>query len=199
MVSAPDTWGWEDGTWHDWPSLSNARIAIPSFTTTQNGSYVLRLTVNDSQFNSAADEVTITVTGGTGGDCPNPLNLVTALPFQPEVGEVATNIQIDGDDLIVVEGGAPLGIDVMQANIPNGINFDQADFVVIGSDWEEISRTHTNPISDSDSPTFVIRQTVDDIYYKLDFEFTGDEGFLEVRIDDLTGCRCGNDPGDCPP
>ena len=115
------------------------------------------------------------------------------------MGEVATNIRIDGSSLSAVAADIPLDSDVYQARLPDGSNPDQAEFVILQpGTWEEISRTHNNPIADSESPTFVVRNIGDDIYYQLDVDFTGDAGLFEVQIDALSGCRCGASAGDCP-
>jgi len=113
---------------------------------------------------------------------------------------MATNIQVDAegaDTLSAITALATVDEDVYRASIPDGNNIDQAEFIVYGSNWEEISRTHSNPISDSASPSFVVRNIDDDIYYKLNVDFTGTV-MLEAQIDALSGCRCGADAGDCP-
>ena len=176
--------------------FSDTTIVNPRFTPDIDGDYVIRLVVNDGLADSVPD--TVTVTAGPAGACANPLNLVTSLPFLPGMGEVATIIRIDGDVLSVVAGDMPLVTDAIQATIPDGNNPDQANFDLRTPAWEEFSRSHNNPISDTVSPSFVIRRTADNIYYKIDVEFTGNAGLLEVQIDALTGCRCGNDPANCP-
>jgi len=185
------------------PLGSSAAIDVPSsetpsFVADAEGSYEVQLIVNDGLVNSAPDSMT--VTAATAGEWANPLTLMTRLPFAPNTGEMATNIQIDAqgvDTLSAITALATVVEDVYRANIPDGNNLDQAEFIVYGSNWEEISRTHANPISDSASPSFVVRSIADDMYYKLDVNFTG-TNFLEVQIDALSGCRCGSNAGDCP-
>ncbi len=179
------------------PTLSDATSETPSFVAAVDGVYVLRLTVSDGAEDSIPDAVTVTASAG-GGACADPLTLVTPLPFQPMMGEVASVIQIDGDDLRVVPSDMPLDIDAIEARIPNPADETRAEFVVRPL-FEEISRSHPNPISESESPSFVIRHTLDDVYYKLDVAFTGDADLDVVQIDALSACRCGNDPGNCPP
>lgn len=300
LASAPGLWGLQDPDgdgrheWMDWPALSNGIAIAPTFTPDQNGEYRLRLTVNDGEQSSVADEVIITASGGAantapiadagadqsvtvgstvnldGGDssdpdnnlitfawtierrpltstatinlpssetpsfvadvvgsydvqlivndgivnsapdtmtvtaaaagaCANPLTLTHSLPFAPDIPEMATNIQIDAsgpDTLSAVTGDAILDPDVYQATISN---LGQADFVMFnGANWVEIDRSHTNPISDSDSPWFVVRNIADNIYYKINVDFT-DTGNLTVQIDALSGCRCGSSAEVCPP
>ena len=184
------------------PSGSSAAIGdpssdTPSFVTDVEGSYDVQLIVNDGLLNSNPD--TMTVTAATAGACANPLALMTSLPFAPIV-EMAMNIQIDAegaDTLSAITAFATVDEDVYTASIPDGSNLDQAEFIVYGSNWQEISRTHANPISDSASPSFVVRNIADNMYYKLDVDFTGTNN-LNVQIDALIGCRCGNDAADCP-
>ena len=182
------------------PSGSSAAIGdpsseTPSFVADAEGSYEVQLIVNDGLVNSNPDTMTV-----TAGACANPLTLMTSLPFAPGV-EMATNIQIDAEGIdtlsVITADAPPVDADVYQARIPDPSNPDQADFIVYGSNWEEISRTHANPISDSDSPSFVVRNIVDDIYYKINVDFTGTSN-QEVQIDALSGCRCGSNAGDCP-
>ena len=170
----------------------------PSFVADVEGSYEVQLIVNDGLVNSAPDSMT--VTAAVAGACANPLTLMTGLPFVPNMGEIATNIQVDAqgvDTLSAIAALTTVDENVYRASIPDANNLDQAAFIVYGSNWEEISRTHTNPISDTASPSFVVRNIADDIYYKLDVDFTGTNN-LEVQIDTLSGCRCGSNAGDCP-
>ena len=199
--SDPLTYTWSIQTQ---PSGSSAAIGdpsseTPSFVADVEGSYDVQLIVNDGLVNSNPD--TMTVTAAVAGACANPLTLMTTLPFAPNVGEMATNIQIDAEGIdtlsVITADAPPVDADVYQARIPDPSNPDQAAFIVYGSNWEEISRTHANPISDSASPSFVVRNIADDMYYKLDVDFTGTNN-LEVRIDALSGCRCGSNAGDCP-
>lgn len=178
--------------------LHNAISVTPSFVADVEGSYEIQLIVNDGLENSVAD--TMTVSAITASACPQTLDLVTTLPFAPNMGEIATNIQVDAqgvDTLSAIAALATADEDVYRASIPDGNNLDQAAFTVYGSNWEEISRSHINPVSDTNSPSFVVRRISDDIYYKLDIDFTG-TNMLEVQIDGLSGCRCGNSATDCP-
>ncbi|MCW8934920.1 MAG: PKD domain-containing protein [Gammaproteobacteria bacterium] len=185
------------------PSGSSAAIGdpsseTPSFVADVEGSYQVQLIVNDGLVNSAPDSMT--VTAAVAGVCANPLTLMTSLPFAPGLGEIATNIQVDAqgvDTLSAIAALTTVDENVYRASIPDGSNLNQAEFTVYGSNWEEISRSHTNPISDSESPSFVVRNIADDIYYKLDVDFTG-TGMQEVQIDALSGCRCGSNAEDCP-
>lgn len=47
------------------------------------------------------------------------------------------------------------------------------------------------------TPSFVVRRISDDMYFKLDIDFSG-TNMLEVQIDGLSGCRCGNSAVSCP-
>ncbi len=163
------------------------------------GSYEVQLIVNDGRVNSNPD--TMIVTAAVAGACANPLTLMTSLPFAPDIPEMATNIQIDAagaDTLSAITALAIVDADVYQARIPDPNNLDQAEFVILDpAVWEEFSRTHVNPISGSALPSFIVRNIADDMYYKLDVGFTGTNN-LNVRIDALSGCRCGAVEGDCP-
>ena len=179
-------------------AIGDPSSETPSFVADAEGSYEVQLIVNDGLVNSAPD--TMIVTAATAGACANPLTLMTGLPFAPNMGEIATNIQVDAqgvDTLSAISALTTVDENVYRASIPDANNLDQAAFIVYGSNWEEISRTHTNPISDTASPSFVVRNIADDIYYKLDVDFTG-TNMLEVQIDALSGCRCGSNAGDCP-
>ena len=188
------------------PLGSNAVIDVPSsenpkFTPDVEGSYHVQLIVNDGLENSNPDSMTVTAAPGESGICTNPLTLVTSLPFAPNIGEMATNIQIDAegvDTLSAVTAFATVDEDVYRASIPDGNELHLAEFVIYGSNWQEISRSHDNPISRNVTPSFVVRNITDDIYYKLDINFSG-TGSLEVQIDSLFGCRCGNSAASCPP
>ncbi|RKZ90853.1 MAG: hypothetical protein DRQ40_10535, partial [Gammaproteobacteria bacterium] len=187
------------------PLGSSAAIGDPSFETPKfvpdvEGSYEVQLIVNDGQENSNPDTMTVTAAAGGGVLCANSLTLMTTLPFAPNIGEMATNIQIDAegvDTLSAVTAFATVAEDVYRASIPDGNELHLADFVIYGSNWEEISRSHENPISRNVTPSFVVRSIANDIYYKLDVNFSG-TGDLQVQIDTLIGCRCGSSAGDCP-
>ena len=187
------------------PLGSNAVIDVPSsenpkFTPDVEGSYDVQLVVNDGLENSNPDSMTVTAAPGGSGICTNTLTLVTSLPFAPNMGEIATNIQIDAqgvDTLSAIAALATADEDVYRASIPDGNELHLAEFVIYGSNWQEISRSHDNPINRNVNPSFVVRNITDDIYYKLDVNFSG-TGNLEVQIDTLIGCRCGSSAGDCP-
>jgi hypothetical protein len=180
--------------------IDNPTSETPSFIADVEGSYTVQLVVNDGLLGSSPDSMSVTAVAASGS-CLQPLNLVTTLPFAPNLGEMATNIQIDAagaDTLSAITATAPVDTVVYQARIPDGTNLDQAEFVILlPAIWEEISRTHANPVSDTDSPSFVVRRISDDMYYKLDIDFTGTD-MLEVQIDGLSGCRCGNSAVSCP-
>ena len=179
-------------------AISDPSSETPSFVADVEGSYDVQLIVNDGLVDSNPD--IMTVTAAVAGACANPLTLMTTLPFAPGMGEIATNIQIDAegvDTLSAITALTTVDENVYRASIPDGNNLDQAEFIVYGSNWEEISRTHANPISDSASPSFVVRNIADGIYYKLDVGFTG-TNMMEVQIDTLSGCRCGSNAEDCP-
>ncbi len=198
----PLTYAW---SFLDWPgapgtsppALSGSTTADPSFVAAQAGDYVLRLVVNDGAEDSLPD--TVRISAQAAGTCATPLNLVTALPFLPGLGEVASVIRIDGDQLSVVPSDLPAATDVLQAGIVDPSNPNLAQFVFMGPAWEEIARSHPNPVSDSASPWFVVRRTLDDVYHRIDVDFTGEAALLEVQIDALSGCRCGASAQDCPP
>ena len=187
------------------PLGSSAAIGDPGSETTNfvpdvEGSYTVQLIVNDGQVNSNPGTMTVTAAAGGGVLCANPLTLMTGLPFAPNMGEIATNIQIDaqGDDtLSAIAALTTVDENVYRASIPDGNELHLADFVIYGSNWEEISRSHENPISRNVTPSFVVRSIANDNYYKLDVNFSG-TGDLEVQIDTLIGCRCGSSAGDCP-
>ncbi len=170
----------------------------PSFVADVEGSYDIKLIVNDGLLNSTPD--TMTVTAATTGACANPLTLMTTLPFAPNTGEMATNIRIDAEGvntLSAITASAIVDADVYQARIPDSNNMDQAEFVLLlPAVWEEVSRSHANPISDSDSPSFVVRNITDNVFYQINVDFTGTI-MLEVQIDELSGCRCGNSAANC--
>jgi len=200
----------DDSLTYNWtieirPLGSNAVIDVPSsenpkFTPDVEGSYDVQLIVNDGLENSNPDSMTVTAAPGGSGICTNTLTLVTSLPFAPNMGEIATNIQIDAqgvDTLSAIAALATADEDVYRASIPDGNELHLAEFVIYGSNWQEISRSHDNPISRNVTPSFVVRNITDDIYYKLDVDFTGTNS-LEVQIDTLSGCRCGSNAGDCP-
>lgn len=179
-------------------AIGDPSSETPSFVADVEGSYDVQLIVNDGLVNSASN--TMKVTAAVAGACANPLTLITGLPFAPGTGEMATNIQVDAqgvDTLSAITALATVDEDVYRASIPDANNLDQAAFVIYGSNWEEISRTHPNPISDSDSPSFIVRNIADDMYFKLDIDFSG-TNMLEVQIDGLSGCSCGSAAGGCP-
>ncbi len=179
--------------------LDNEISPTPSFVADAEGNYEVQLVVNDGLENSIAD--TMTVNAITASACANPLTLTTSLPFAPNLGEIATNIEIDAVSSDTLGASAAVDAlqswDVYQARIPDGNNLDQAEFVILGSAWEETSRSHANPVSDSESPSFVVRRVADNIFYRIDLDFTGSMN-LEAQIDALSGCRCGNSAADCP-
>jgi len=197
-----------DALTYDWsmlsqPMASSAAIddsssPTPAFVADVEGQYEVQLVVNDGLDDSAPDSVMITAV--TSSSCANPLELTTFLPFAPGVGEVPTFLQInaEGDDTLSARiAGDLLTSDVYQSYIPESSNLSQVNFEVFTSNWEEVSRSHANPISDSASPSFIVRNKTDNLYYKLNVEFTG-TALLEVQIDALTGCRCGNSAAECP-
>ncbi len=171
----------------------------PSFVADVEGSYEVQLIVNDGLVNSTPG--TMIATAAVAGACANPLTLMTSLPFAPDIPEMATNIQIDAagaDTLSAITALAMVDADVYKASIPDPNNLDQVEFVILlPAVWEEISRTHANPISDSALPSFIVRKIADNMYYRLDVGFTGTNN-LNVQIDSLTACRCGANAADCP-
>ena len=198
----PLTYAW---TWLDWPGAPNVAAPAlddptavgPVFLASAEGSYVLRLVVSDGAESSLPD--TVSVSAAAAGACTDSLSVITALPYQPGVGESASIVRISGDEVRLVDSGERLDSDVLEARFAGGGATDQADFVVLPTAWEEFSRSHTNPIADSESPVLVVQRLADGIYFRLAFEFTVDADLFEVQIDALTVCRCGADATACPP
>ena len=120
---------------------------------------------------------------------------MTALPYQPGEGELASVVRIVGDEVSLVASNQRLGTDTLEARFAGA---GVADFEVLPA-WQEVSRSQLNPIADSESPVFVVRRLSDDVYFRLEFDFTVDASLFEVRIDALDVCRCGADPAACPP
>ena len=180
-------------------TLINPNSETPSFMADAEGSYTVQLIVNDGLLSSAPDSMVVSALAASS--CPQPLALITALPYAPNQGELPTNIHIDAggaNTLSAISVGIPVDTVVYQARIPDGNNPDQAEFVILlPAIWEEVSRSHSNPISDTDLPSFVVRRISDDMYFKLDIDFTG-TNMQEVQIDTLSGCRCGNSAASCP-
>ena len=91
LASAPGPWGrGSNGTWMNWPFLSDGMVAEPSFTPDLNGEYRLRLTVNDGELSSVVDEVIITATGSAINTAPT----ADAGPDQPNA---VTGVQVTLD------------------------------------------------------------------------------------------------------
>jgi hypothetical protein len=137
--------------------------------------------------------------GPSGG--PVALALQTSLPYTPGEEE-AVQIQIDAegaDTIRVISPPAdpPADTTVLQANLnmPAG---DEAVFYTVNSAWSLVSRSHDNPVQDTDSPTFVVQRTSDGKYFQIEVEFTGAPAISTLTIDALSAWRCGGDPGDCP-
>jgi len=194
----PLTYAW---TWLDWPGapaapaplLDDPTAVDPVFVAAAAGAHVLRLVVSDGAETSLPD--TVSIDAQAGGACADPLDLATALPYQPGVGELASVVRIVDDQVSLVDSSQRLDSDILEARFAGA---DQAEFVVLPA-WEEVSRSHANPIADSESPVFVVRRVTDGVYFRLAFDFTADPELFEVRIDALDACRCGTDPAACPP
>ena len=115
------------------------------------------------------------------------------------MGELASVVRIVGDQVSLVDSSERLDSDTLEARFAGLGATDEAEFVVLPLAWVEVSRSHANPIADSESPVFVVRRLADDVYFRLAFEFTVDPDLFEVQIDALDACRCGTDAADCPP
>lgn len=182
-------------------SLATATSEQPVFTPDLEGVYQFSLVVNDGQLDSTADTVNITVTD-SAGVCSNPLTLQTSLPYLPGMGEAPTIIQIDAsgaDTIRLVTFDEPSSdATALQASIPDLNQITEANFITINGNWTIFSRTHNNPVSDAVAPSFILERQSDNIFFKIDLEFTCSDSFAVVQIDSLTACRCGADAGDCP-
>lgn len=181
------------------PVLTNETSVNPSFVASTASGYSIRLVVNDGSQDSAPDLVTITAT--STGACANPLILQTALPYPTDIFEVSTIIQIDASAtdtvrvILATDADASLSASALQAD-PAGIataNFNSL------SGWTIDSRSNNNPVSEGDSPSFILQRTASGIYYKIDVDFTVDDFYSLVQIDALSGCNCGNSAAACPP
>ena len=168
-----------------------------------DGEYIIRLTVNDGLLDSLADMVSVTATG-SASICNNPLTLQTGLPYLPGMGEFPTIFQIDASvidtiRLVTLDDPSALqNVSALQASIPDPNQISQVDFVSVNANWIIFGRSHNNPVSDSVSPWFILQRHSDNIFFNIDVEFTGSDGFGEVQIDELCGCRCGNSAASCP-
>jgi hypothetical protein len=180
-------------------AFDSAQIEKPSFVADVAGNYEIQLTFHVE--GEATGTSTVMVTALEEGDCANPLELTTSLPFSPGVGETASMIRINssgGDTLSVVAANmAAQDSDVYMAYIPNADQIHQGWFEIQTSSWEEVSRSHDDPVNDTDSPSFIVRNIEQGSYYKINVDFTG-TALLEAQIDALSGCRCGSQVSDCP-
>lgn len=187
-----------DGT----ATLSDNTAVSPSFTPNVVGEYIIRLSVNDGLLDSIADTVSVTVIG-TEVVCNNPLTLQTDLPYLPGLGEAPTIFQIDASVIDTIrlvsfdDPSAYQNVSALQASIPDLNQISEVDFISLNANWTIFGRSHNNPVSDSESPWFILERQSDNIFFKVDVGFTGTAG-AEVQIDSLTACRCGANAGDCP-
>ncbi len=184
-------------------SLATTTSEQPVFTPDVEGVYQFSLVVNDGQLDSTADTVNITATD-PAGVCSDPLTLQTGLPYLPNRGEAPTIIQIDASGIDTIrlvtfdDPSAFTNVSALQASIPDLDQISEANFITPNANWTVFSRTHNNPVSDAVAPSFILERQSDNIFFKIDLEFTGSDASAEVQIDSLTACRCGADAGDCP-
>ncbi len=184
-------------------SLVTPTSEQPVFTPDLEGAYQFSLVVNDGQVDSTSDTVNITATNSVGV-CENPLTLQTDLPYLPGLGEFPTIIQIDASGIDTIrlvsidDPSASTNVSALQAFIPNLNQLSEVNFITINGNWTIFSRSHENPVSETEAPSFILERQSDNIFFKIDVVFTGSDVFAEVQIDSLTACRCGADAGDCP-
>lgn len=181
-------------------TLSDDSAMSPSFTPNVDGEYIVRLVVNDDSQESLPDEVSVIASSA------NPfteLNVNTNLPFVPDIPEV--------DTLIMIDLNTSNTIDLVSSiNAPNGANDEHValiatfDFVsMIAADfftntfWNLISQTHTNSVSDSVTPSFIVQRISDSQYYKITLDFTVDVSAV-IQIDAIQVWNCGNSESNCP-
>ena len=74
----------------------------------------------------------------------------------------------------------------------------EVDFNSNGS-WTVISASHANPVSETDSPTFILQRNSDSQYYRISLDFTALGAFATVQIDAIQGWNCGASQANCPP
>ena len=126
------------------------------------------------------------------------------LPYLPGVPETPTIFQIDAaavDTIRLVsidDPSAETSVAALQAFIPDLSQVSDVNFITINGNWTIFSRSHENPVSETDAPSFILEGQSDNIFFKVDVAFTGSVAFGAVQIDSLTACRCGANAGDCP-
>ncbi|MBN2554064.1 MAG: hypothetical protein JXB06_14905 [Spirochaetales bacterium] len=148
------------------------------------------------------DRLVVRADDGSSGEEPFALTLQTSLPFTPGEEE-AIQIQIDAegaDTIRVISASSPdayTSNTVLQGNL-NMSAGDEANFYTVNSDWSIASRSHDNPVADTESATFVVQRTSDGTYYRIDLDFTGAPATSTLTVDALSAWRCGSEQGDCP-
>jgi hypothetical protein len=186
----------------DWPAgstaaLSGPTLVNPTFTPDEAGAYVARLAVNDGNMASVPDEVTITA---SEPGAYTELTLTdTTLPYTPSLTEVATLMMIDLSivDTLVLGSGNVNAVYVALYVALDGTG-TAADFFVNPS-WTLISSTHSNPVSDAVTPSFIVQRIADSQYYKITLDFTPQAGTANIQVDTIQAWNCGASAANCPP
>jgi hypothetical protein len=188
-------------------SITNATGETATLHLDSEGTCLVQLRVHDGtdwnlrlRDDTNLDRLVVHADDGSSGEGPVALTLQTSLPFTPgEEEAVQVQIDADGADSIrVISSSSP---DAGTSNTvlecqPAGP--DEANFIINDSAWSLDSRSHNDPVQDTESPTFVVQRTSDGTYYKIEIEFTGAPATFTLTIDALSAWRCGSDQGDCP-
>ena len=179
-------------------TLSDVNAVSPTFTPDEAGDYILRLVVNDGFQDSLPATVTVSVSAGSPFI---ELALVdTDLPYTPLEDEIATLIEIDLsiENTLIVTSGIGVNEPYVALYATNFESGTEVDFNNNGS-WTVISASHANPVSETDSPTFILQRNSDGQYYKISLDFTALGDFAKVQIDAIQGWNCGASQANCPP
>ncbi len=174
-------------------SLSSLDTQSTQLIPDRDGNYLVRLVVNDGTDDSAPDIVRISTSSLSGS---TPLTLLTGLPYAPASTENATWIQVDTDDsnqVRLISSG-----DTSTGNFETALQAEYNDATTANftSYTWSIEIGPINPVNDSSSPIFVLKNS-NNIYYKFMLDFTV-LGNMTVQIDSLQAWRCGTNPADCP-
>ncbi len=164
------------------------------FTPDLPGVYLLRLVVNDGELDSAPDIIRIDAEGETQA---TPLTVLTSLPYLPTNFEVATWIQINGSNKIQMtssDSTPDAGFETLLEAVFSSPT--EAAFNTYGTAWQLVDAP-VNPVNQSSTPSFILKRTSDNRYFKLTFDFTVTPR-ATIQIDTFQGFDCGINPSNCP-
>lgn len=177
--------------------LSATDTPTTSLTPDRDGDYLVRLVVNDGTNDSDPDIVRVSASSLSGG--ATPLTLLTSLPYAPPSSELPTNLQVDTDGSDKMRVVSPA--DETPGNFATAIQATYTDAThasfSTGPGWVIINPASLT-IDESSTPAFIMQRSSDGMYYKFVLDFTAQDAFFYVQIDNLQGWRCGSQASDCP-